>query len=281
MTKVLTLCAVISFLLVSVAAQLPPLENSAVSSEYVTQTLSPDSVIASILRTPVGTLHMPPGSALDAYQRHTQAQESSLQQYSAVMVIKVRLPDTLQEGEFELLRHYAAPRTLEFKALYFTGDGFVRNNVIARLLQSEVDHVRHTDSALTEINDRNYTIAYKGVETIEGRPIHVYKLNPRKKRVGLFKGRIYLDAVTGRLVRTEGTLVKSPSFFIKKVEFLQDYLQVDGLTLLAHMHGQAWTRLVGRVVLDIYQHDYHSTVAAGTGIIAQSPPRPNQFTDQF
>ena len=81
--------------------------------------------------------------------------------------------------------------------------------------------------ALTAVNSQNYVISYKGEETIEGRAVHAYKLKPRKKWDGLFKGRFFLDAVTGRLVRKQGTLVKSPSFFIRKVDFLHPGKRFD------------------------------------------------------
>lgn len=255
-------------------AQLDPPANCALIPERPPCALAPDAGIASILRTPIALPHMPPSSAFEVYQRLMRHQELSLQQYSAVMLVKVALPETLQGGEFELIRHYAAPRTLEFKALRFTGDGFVKHNVIARMLESEADHVRHARGALTAINSRNYVISYKGEETIEGRTVYAYKLKPRKKRDGLFKGRLFLDSMTGRLVRTEGTLVKSPSFFIRKVDFLQDYIEVGGLTFLGHMHCQVLTRVVGRVVLDTYQHDYQPTLATGTTAIAQAPVNP-------
>jgi hypothetical protein len=66
---------------------------------------------------------------------------------------------------------------------------------------------------------------------VEGRPVQVYQLKPRRKRVGLFKGLIYLGASTGSLVRAEGSMVKSPSFFIKKIDFVQDYENVGSFTL--------------------------------------------------
>lgn len=255
------------------AAQLDPPANGAPICERSPRTLAPDAVIASILRTPIAVPHMPSNLALETYQRHRRDQELSLQQYSAVMLVRVSLPETFQGGEFELIRHYAAPRTLEFKALRFTGDGFVKRNVIARLLQSEADHVRHARSASTAINSQNYIISYKGEETIEGRAVYVYKLKPRKKRDGLFKGRLFLDAVSGRLVRTEGALVKSPSFVIRKVEFLQAYIQVGDLTFLDHMHCHVLTRLVGHIVIDIYQHDYQPILVSGaTASPSNLPP---------
>ncbi len=106
----------------------------------------------------------------------------------------------------------------------FTGDSFVKTNVIARLLQSEVEHAKSTDNSDTAITTENYKFTYKGVQEVEGQPLcHVFQVKPRKNRVGLFKGTVYLNVYTAGMVRAEGKMVKSPSFFVKNIEFSQDY----------------------------------------------------------
>jgi hypothetical protein len=217
---------------------------------------------APAMAAPATLPRMAPELALHAYQRRSQLQSAELVSYSATTLIRAQLPESSQYGEYELERHYAAPRTLEFKALHFTGDGFVKNNIITRLLQSEVDHVQKDDASLTALTPANYKFSCKGTTQLEGRLVHVYQLKPRKKRPNLFKGRIYLDAHTGSLVRAEGTVVKSPSFFIKKIDFVQDYTDVGPFTLPAHIHSEAVTRIVGRAVVDIYHHDYQPTTNA-------------------
>lgn len=208
------------------------------------------------LSAPVSLPRMAPDLALQTYQNRVSLQNAQLAAYSASTLIRADLPETSQSGEFELERHYVAPRTLQFKAIRFTGDSFVKTNVIARLLQSEVDHLQKDDLALTALSPANYKFSYKGTNVIEGRVVHVFQVKPRKKRAGLFKGRIYLDVYTGSLVRAEGSAVKSPSFFIRKVEFVQDYADIDGFTLPTHVHSEARARIVGRAVVDIYQRDY-------------------------
>jgi hypothetical protein len=134
--------------------------------------------------------------------------------------------------------------------------------VITRLLQSEVEHVKQDDRTTTAVNEANYKISYRGSGPLNGRIVHVYQVKPRKKRPGLFKGKIFLDAYTGAMVRAEGSVVKSPSFFVKKIEFVQDYAEVGSFTLPTHIHSDAIARVIGRTVVDIYHRDYQP-VAAG------------------
>jgi hypothetical protein len=207
---------------------------------------------------------MSPELALSTYQQRAVHQAAELAGYSAITVIRAELPQTSQQGEFELQRKFEAPHTLQFKPVQFKGDGFVKSNVITRLLQSEVDHVQKDDPAVTAISPANYKFSYKGATMVSERMVHVFQVKPHKKRVGLFKGRIYLDAHTGTLVRAEGSLVKSPSFFVKHIEFLQDFADVQSFTLPIRMHSEAKARLVGRTIVDIVHRDYQPVPVSTT-----------------
>jgi len=198
---------------------------------------------------------MSPELALSSYQQRAGRQAHELAAYSSDVLIHAELPDSSQHGEFELQRYYTAPRTLTFKALRYMGDGFVKTNVIARILQSDVDHVQKDDPAVTAIRPENYKFSYKGTTQIAERTVHAYQVKPCKKRSGLFKGHIYLDAHTGSLVRAEGR-VKSPSIFVKKIDFTQDFADVSGFTFPVHMHSEARAAIVGRTVVDITNRDY-------------------------
>jgi hypothetical protein len=214
-----------------------------------------------------------PDHALAAFFKRSQQQRDSLSQYSDTTVIHADLPDTSQSGEYELHRRYVAPKTLEFKPIRFTGDGFVKTNVIIRLLQSEVDHVTKEEPAATALDEKNYKFKHKYTQTsYDGREVtYVYDVKPRHKRPGLIKGRIWVDGPTGALRRVEGTLAKSPSLFIKKLEFVQEYEEVDGFTLPSHLHSTSNVRILGRAVVDVFHRDYqssasleHAQVVAGT-----------------
>jgi hypothetical protein len=213
-----------------------------------------DSVL--VLEPSLAMARMSPDLALETYQKQANRQAQVLAGYSAATMIRAQLPASSQHGEFELERRYTAPRTLAFKPVHFEGDGFVKTNVIARILQSEVDHVQKDDPTTTALRPENYKFSHKGTSQIAGRAVHVFQVKPRKKRPGLFKGQIYLDAYTGSLVRVEGRVVKSPSLFVKKIDFIQEYSDINGFTFPVRMHSQAKAALVGPTVIDIEIRDY-------------------------
>jgi len=237
-------------------------------------TIPSEDPIAVPLVAPAALPRMAPELALQVCRGRSEMQAQQLASYSATILIRAELPDTLQSGEYEVQQSYLAPRSLAFKAVRFTGDNFVKTNVIVRLLQSEVDHVQKDDPALDAISPANYKFSYKGTSQLEGRTVHAYQVKPRQKRAGLFKGRIWVDAYTGSLARVEGRPVKSPSLFIKKVDFVQDYADIGPFTFPVHIHSEASARIVGRAVVDIYQRDYQPVAhgASNPAFTAQRIP---------
>lgn len=206
----------------------------------------------------VSSPRMSPDLALTTYLDLARRQLTDLGAYSDETIIEADLPDTSQHGRYELRRTFRAPKTLAFAAVRFAGDGFVKTNVIIRLLQSEVDHVQKGEGELTAITSENYKFSWKGVDQLDGRTYYRYQVKPRKKRPGLFKGFILVDAADGHLRRAEGALSKSPSFFVKKLEFVQDYAAFGQFSLPVHVHSVAKTRLVGRAVVDIVHDAYQA-----------------------
>ena len=206
-----------------------------------------------------------PETALQIFLRRTAEQNDKLAGYSDETTVTAELPDSNQRGEYQLQRTYTAqPKSLAFSNARFTGDGFVKTNVITRLLQSEVDHVEKANPEDTAINNTNYKFQYKGTEKVDGREAHIYQVKPRRKSAGLFKGKFYLDVHTASLRRMEGTLAKSPSFFIKKLEFTQEFEDVDGFTFPTTLRSSAKARIIGRTIVDVVHRGYKVRVAAPT-----------------
>lgn len=217
-----------------------------------------DTAVPALVDLPATRPRMAPELALAAYQQRAERQLSDLGAYTDTTVIAAELTSTKQKGEFELQRTYQAPRSMAFKALHFVGDGFIKNNVIVRFLQSEVDRTQKEDGSATALIDQNYRFAFKGAGEIDQRPVYVFQVKPRHKAPGLFKGQVFLDAYSGRIRRAQGRLVKTPSVFLKKIEFVQDYADFGEFTLPVHVHSEVSARIVGRAVMDIQHSDYQA-----------------------
>lgn len=213
---------------------------------------------------------MSPELALQAYENNAERQLTDLAYSTDTTVIEADLPGTGQKGRFELRRSYQAPKSLAYGAVKFVGDNFVKNNVILKLLTSEVDHVQKGDGANTAITDQNYKFSYKGETDLAGKMAYEYHVKPRHKRAGLFKGKVFVDPATGQILRAEGTLVKSPSLFVKRVDFVQEYEQVAGFSLPVRIHSVAKTRMFGEAVVDI-SHSHISAAPLQTSAAGYYP----------
>jgi hypothetical protein len=218
---------------------------------------------------------MAPELALQMFESRGPWQKAELKSYTDQTLVMAELLDSSQRGAFELESSYVAPHNLAFKPIRYTGDPFVKTNVITRILQSEVDYVSRDDASRTALTAANYKFSYKGDEELNGRSVHVYQVKPHHKGAGLFKGHIYIDSSTGTLVRSEGAIIKSPSFFLRHIEFVQDYTDVAGYTLPVQLHTTARASFVGRVAVDIFHRQYEPrplAAALQTGAAAAGQP---------
>lgn len=199
---------------------------------------------------------MSPELALQVFESRGQRQAEGLQGYTDDTLVIAELVDTSQRGAFELQRAYVAPHSLKYTPINFTGDAFVKSNVITHVLQSEVDYVEKGDPSQTALTIDNYKFSFKGDQQLNGHMVYAYQVKPLHKRAGLFKGHVYLDAHTGGLLRSEGTISKSPSFFVRKIEFVEDSIEINHFIFPTHLHTTAQARLLGKVVLDVYHRDF-------------------------
>ena len=165
------------------------------------------------------------------------------------MHFSARLPRMKKEGVMLAKRIVSSLGKISFVVKSFTGDNTVKTYVITKYMAGEVDLAENSLDA--GINPKNYKFKYKRTEPFNGRIVHVYELNPRKKRLGLFKGELWIDDETALPVRETGSLVKSPSVFLKKVFFTRTYAIVNGAALPEHVESTVETRIAGKAEIDI------------------------------
>lgn len=164
--------------------------------------------------------------------------------------IEAALPKLKKYGRLHALRHISALGRVTYERLFFEGDGTVKNQVIARYLAAEVEAQKDQSPSLA-VTPENYKFKYRGQSELQGRSSYVFQVTPKKKRVGLFKGEVWIDATTYLRVREEGYLVKNPSIFLKKVAFVRRYEIRDGISVPLQVQSVVDTRLVGKAELTI------------------------------
>ncbi len=205
-----------------------------------------------------------PGSdILERYLAAVQAQQAQMRGISMQVDIDATVPKLKKSGKLQALRNISKLGNITYNALSFVGDKTIRNDVIARYLTAET-RATTTQSMDIGITPANYKFKYKGAVEREGRTLHMFQLTPKKKKLGLFKGELWVDAATYMPLRESGRFVKNPSVFLKRVEFIRDYEIRDGIAFPRHIEITNQTRLVGLAKLDIKYRDYARADATQT-----------------
>ena len=207
---------------------------------------------------------IPEDEIVGHYLNATQTQQDTMRGENVEMDIDATLPKLQKQGKLHALKNITKLGNITFHVLGFTGDNTVKTEVIARYLKAEIDASQTaSDVAVTP---ENYKFKYKGAEDFHGRPAYVLHVSPRHKKVGLFKGELWLDAQTYMPVRESGAFVKTPSLFLKKMQFVREYQIQDGVSVPQRLESKAEVRFIGPVELNInylrYSKDDQETVAA-------------------
>ena len=196
-----------------------------------TPATAPDQIVENYTSASAGT-----GQALDG---------SSME-----VDINASLPKLKKQGKLHALRRISALGRITYERLVFEGDGTVKNQVIARYLTAEIEAQRNPSPELA-VTPANYKFKYKGGSEVDGRPAYVFQVSPKKKRVGLFKGEVWIDAATYLRVQESGYWVKTPSIFLKKVAFVRKYEIRDGVPVPLQVASVVDTRIWGTAQLEI------------------------------
>jgi Outer membrane lipoprotein-sorting protein len=206
---------------------------------------------------------MPEDQMVNRYLQATQAQQSALRGATEEVDIDAAVPKYKKKGKLHALRNISKLGKITYHALGFSGDNVVKTEVIANYLKAEIDSGKGASNAA--ITPENYKFKYKGTENWNGRQVYVLHLNPRHKKVGLFKGELWLDSETYMPVREEGSFVKSPSFMLKKMQFVREYELQNGVSLPQRTESRVQTRFFGKVELNINYLTFSKDSAAVGG----------------
>ncbi|MBI1788399.1 MAG: hypothetical protein HYR60_12730 [Acidobacteria bacterium] len=190
----------------------------------------------------------PADTIVERYVAVSQAQQGRLQGASMEVDIEADVPKLNRHGRLRALRKISRIGRITYDALRFEGDRSIKNEVIARYLTAESEA---RDSASLAITPANYKFRYRGLTRSPGRLAYVLQVSPKKKKVGLFSGELWVDAETYLPLREAGRFVKSPSIFLKKVEFVREYEIRDGVLIPRHLESSVQTRLVGMAHLSV------------------------------
>ena len=192
---------------------------------------------------------MPEQEMVNRYIQATAAQQSALRGGTEEVDIDAAVPKFKKQGKLHALKSISKIGKITYHALGFSGDNIVKTEVIANYLKAEIETGQ--GQSKVSITPANYKFKYKGTQDWNGRQVYVLHLSPREKKVGLFKGELWLDSETYMPVLEQGSFVKSPSFMLKKMQFVREYELQNGVSVPQRTQSRVETRFFGKVELNI------------------------------
>jgi hypothetical protein len=168
------------------------------------------------------------------------AQDDAQPPYRATRRLEATSKD--RQGWLEAVTEYSPRTGFDYTITAEGGSGMIRGKVLRAVLEGEREVISQGDTARSSLARANYTFQPNGVDD-DG--LANVLLSPRRKEPVLVDGTMFLKPSDGNLVRLEGRLAKSPSFWVKNVEIVRKYERIAGVVVPVALESRAQVRLLG------------------------------------
>jgi hypothetical protein len=122
------------------------------------------------------------------------------------------------------------------------GSDYIRSKVFRASLDAERDMWSTGSPDQGAVTPANYLFEDRGAQP-DG--LASIAMKPRRKGLFFVEGAIYLNPDDGELVRIEGQLTKTPSFWTRRVEIVRWYQRIAGFRMPTALESVANVRVAG------------------------------------
>ena len=148
------------------------------------------------------------------------------------------------------------------------GSDLIRRRVFRSMLENEEQIFASGDLARSSFTSTNYELT--PADAAEPGLVKLFA-HPKRKDVTLIDGAVYITDTDADLVRVEGRLAKSPSFWTRRVDVIKQYARVGGLRVPVRVESTASIRFAGTSSMTMtYDYDMINgvDVAASPAVVA-------------
>lgn len=138
---------------------------------------------------------------------------------------------------------FVPPKTKEFTITETKGSSR-GETVVRHILENEQKAAEAGHAPGAVIRD-NYDFTFDGEQPLDGHACFVLGLKPKRKEKSLIAGRAWVDKQSFLMRRIEGQMAKMPSWWIKSVNVMLDFSDVNGMWLQTHTTAHAEVRMFG------------------------------------
>jgi hypothetical protein len=203
------------------------------------------AVIAAALSTALGSRAIAEKSpkAIDppVLQRFFASPQVAPRQLSAIRHLEAR-NDHFDKDAWMDVQVDADATGFRYRVLGEGGSPYIRSKVFRSALQTEQRMWAAGAPDKAAFTPDNYEFEDRGAESTG---LVWLGVTPRRKDMLLVNGSIFLKPDDGDLVRIEGSLAKTPSFWTKRVDIVRRYERIAGVRLPVWMQSTAAVRIAG------------------------------------
>jgi outer membrane lipoprotein-sorting protein len=173
---------------------------------------------------------------------------------------------------------FVPPNQKKYAIEESSGSG-LGERAVRRILESEAKAAMDYDA--TDYSQANYDFHYiRDEQDAAGKRSYVLEMIPKREEKTLLRGKIWVDANTYRIHRFEGEPAESSSWWVRDVQMVFLYSDVDGMWLQTSTEATARVRILGphRLVSNDLKYDISPLVATTSSTpISQSQVAGRQF----
>ena len=163
--------------------------------------------------------------------------------YRAFRRLEAGIPGTTKQGWMEAWTEFTPDRGFSYEVVREDGYEYVRNRVLRGVLKGEAELLAHGKPLRAALAERNYRFEDGGV-TNSG--LMRVLLHPNRKGEGVVAGSALIEPDAGAVVRIEGRLVKSPSFWVRDVDVTWKFKRIGDTIVPTELSSSARVRFYGR-----------------------------------
>jgi hypothetical protein len=160
--------------------------------------------------------------------------------YQALRRLEASSAKLNESAWMEAFTEYSPENGFSYRVLSQGGSERILNRALKGVLDGERENIAQwRKSALTR---ENYAFNFDS-RTADG--LIKVQLNPRRRDPRLLDGAAWLSPQSGGLVRLEGRLSKSPSFWVRWVNITRRYILIRGTMMPATVESTAEVKIAG------------------------------------
>jgi hypothetical protein len=207
-------------------------------------------------------------SAVPLVDKMGRAQAENRPQASYREVLKYRIfPSNNLNSASEILAEvdFQPPGTKRY-AIQKTSGSRRAEQVVRSILDHEVEaSAQGRDVPSAAVMKDKYDVTYLGESVLEDHPCYRLALSPKRKEKNLISGEAWVDKRTFLVRQIDGELVKTPSWWLKKVHVKIVFGFVGGTWLQTSTEAMADIRIFGNHTLTAEIVDFRKT-----GVVAKA-----------